>query len=96
MELAEPMRLLVVPVNFTKEDVISAFRRKVKLAHPDMGGTAEMFASLVQARDRLLASLGASARPPKPPQYAEKGARIVYRPIRSSGPARVGATRLLR
>ena len=57
--------------------------REVKKAHPDAGGTAEMFASLVKARDRLLAALGASAPQPKPPQYAAKGVQVRYRPFLS-------------
>ena len=96
MPLAEAMALLKVPANYTKEDVLAAFRREAKKAHPDVGGTAEMFDALVQARDRLLASLGTDAPAPTPPAYAPKGASIVYRPIRSSGRARISATRLLR
>jgi hypothetical protein len=84
MALAEAMALLGVPANYTREEVLAAFRREVKKAHPDAGGTAEMFASLVKARDRLLAALGASAPQPKPPQYAAKGLRMVYRPVRFS------------
>jgi hypothetical protein len=69
--------------------------REVKKAHPDAGGTAEMFAWLVKARDRLLAGLGTSAPQAKPPQYAPKGMRMVYRSVRSTGPARLGSTRRL-
>ena len=36
--LAEAMRLLGVPDNFTREDIIAAFKREVKKAHPDVGG----------------------------------------------------------
>jgi hypothetical protein len=78
-----------------KDDVLAAFRREAKKAHPDLGGTAEMFTALVKARDRLLAALGTNAPAPKPPTYAPKGVPIVYRPIRSSGPARLGSTKLL-
>jgi hypothetical protein len=52
--------------------------REVKKAHPDAGGTAEMFASLVKARDRLLAALGTSAPEPKAPQYSPKGVPVRY------------------
>jgi hypothetical protein len=79
MPLDEARRLLGVPDNYTKEDVLAAFRRKVKKAHPDLGGTAEMFHKLVEARDRLLAALGTSEPPPKPPVYAPSGVTIVYR-----------------
>src|SRR5439155_4260230 len=74
MPLAEAMALLGVPANYTREDVIGGFRRAAKKAHPDLGGTAEMFQRLVEARDRLLAALGTSAPPPRPPSYAPKGA----------------------
>jgi hypothetical protein len=94
MPLAEAMALLKVPANFTKEDVLAAFRREAKKAHPDVGGMAEMFAALVKARDRLLASIGTSAPAPKPPQYAPKGARIIYGRVRVAA-ARIGSTRRL-
>jgi hypothetical protein len=42
-------------------------------AHPDHGGTPEMFRVLVEARDRLLAALGTSAPAPKPRAYAPSG-----------------------
>jgi DnaJ homolog subfamily C member 19 len=64
MPLDEARQLLGLPLNYTREDVIAAFRRAVKKAHPDLGGTAEMFHKLVEARDRLLAALGTSA--PRP------------------------------
>jgi hypothetical protein len=46
MPLAQAMALLGVPANYTREDVISGFRRAAKKAHPDLGGTAEMFRKL--------------------------------------------------
>jgi hypothetical protein len=79
MPLDEARRLLGVPENYTREDVLAAFRRAVKKAHPDLGGTAEMFHKLLEARDRLLAALGTSAPPPKPPVYAPSGVTLVYR-----------------
>jgi hypothetical protein len=78
MPLEQARALLGVPANYTREDVITGFRRAVKKAHPDVGGTAEMFRTLVEARDRLLAALGTSAPAPKPPQYAPKGQKIIY------------------
>ena len=95
MALAEAMALLGVAADYSKENVIAAFRRAVKKAHPDLGGTAEMFQKLVKARDRLLAALGTSAPPPKAPEYAPRGTRMVYRSVRSTGPARLGSTRRL-
>jgi hypothetical protein len=79
MPLAEAMAILGVPANYTKADVLAAFRYKVKKAHPDLGGTAEMFHMLLEARDRLLAALGTSAPPPKPPVYAPSGVTLLYR-----------------
>src|SRR5271165_6911663 len=60
-----------------------------------LGGAAEMFQKLVEARDRLLAALGTGAPAPKPPQYAPKGARIIYRSVRPVAPSRLGSTRRL-
>jgi hypothetical protein len=79
MPLDEARRLLGLPEDYTKEDVLAVLRTAVKKAHPDVGGTAEMFTKLVEARDRLLAALGTSAPPPKPPAYAPSGATVVYR-----------------
>jgi hypothetical protein len=92
MPLATAIALLGVKHDYTKADVLAAFRRKAKAAHPDAGGTAEMFRALVEARDRLLAALGTSAPPPKPPSYAPKGAHLVYRQIRQSQ-SRLGTRR---
>ncbi|MFT2210692.1 hypothetical protein ACLJYM_02265 [Rhizobium giardinii] len=89
LPLAEAMALLGVKEDYTREDVIVAFRRKAKLAHPDIGGTAEMFRKLVDARDRLLAAIGTKAAPPKAPEYAPKGTMMIYRPV-SQSRARIG------
>jgi hypothetical protein len=73
--------------------VIAGFRRAVKKAHPDVGGTPEMFRLLVEARDRLLAALGTSAPAPKMPRYWPKGMRVAYRRVSgSSRQARLGST----
>jgi hypothetical protein len=77
MPLADAIRMLGVPVNYTREDVIAAFRKAAKRAHPDVGGSPEMFRKYVEARDRLLAALGMSA--PPPPKFTPKGVRVVYR-----------------
>ena len=94
MPLATAMQLLGVPENYTKADVLAAFRKAVKKAHPDVGGTEEMFRLLVEARDRLLAAIGTSAPAPKPSTYTPKGVRVVYRTGRSSR-QRIGSTRYL-
>ncbi len=50
-----------------------------------------MFQKLVEARDRLLAALGTSAPPPKPPAYYPKGVRVTYgRSSSSSRAALIG------
>ena len=96
MPLADAMELLGVPADYSKEDVIAAFRREAKKAHPDAGGTAKMFRRLVEARDRLLAAIGTTAPPPKPPSYMPKGVRVIYRSGRAGSSRRLGAmSRLL-
>jgi hypothetical protein len=94
MALARAMELLGVPVNYTRDDVIAVFRREAKKVHPDVGGTAEQFRRLVEARDRLLAALGTSAPPPRMPTYYPSGTHIVYRSGRSQQ-RRLGQTRRL-
>jgi hypothetical protein len=95
MPLAEARAMLGVPADYTEEDVKTAFRRAVKKAHPDLGGTAEDFCRLVEARDRLLAALGTSAPPPKMPAYYPSGMQIRYRTVRRATPSRLGQTRRL-
>ena len=92
MPLAKAIELLGVPANYTKEDIIAGFRQAAKKAHPDAGGTAEMFRTLVEARDRLLAALGTSAPQPKAPAYGPKGTQWVYRVGRSRQQGRLGST----
>lgn len=43
--------------NPTKEDIQLAFKEKARTAHPDVGGSAEKFLELTQARDHALNSL---------------------------------------
>lgn len=96
MPLAEAVALLGVPADYTSDDVIAAFRREAKKVHPDVGGTAEQFRALVEARARLLAALGTSAPAPKMPTYAPKGAQVIYRvDRRASSRRRLGSTRRL-
>ena len=57
MPLERARLLLGLPADYSRDDVLAAFRRKAKEAHPDVGGTAEMFRVLVEARDRLLTAL---------------------------------------
>jgi hypothetical protein len=89
MPLAEAIAILGVPSDYTRADVIAAFRRKAKACHPDLGGSAEAFQKLVEARDRLLAALGIVE--PAPPAYYPSGTRVIYRSGRS-GHARLAAS----
>jgi curved DNA-binding protein CbpA len=52
--------VLGVPADASCEEIRKAFRRKAssrtsKYRHPDKGGTQDLFARLVEARDALLA-----------------------------------------
>jgi hypothetical protein len=89
MPLAEAIALLGVPYDYTKADVIAAFRGKAKTCHPDVGGSAEIFRRLVEARDRLLATLGEKA--PEAPVFYPIGTKVIYRAVRSSS-ARLAAS----
>lgn len=95
LPLADAIALLGVPADYTEADVLAAFRREAKKAHPDLGGTEDQFHKLVEARDRLLAALGTNAPPPKPPTYAPKGANLVYRRFSLDGPKRLASTKRL-
>ncbi|MGX1353002.1 hypothetical protein AB7M49_006611 [Bradyrhizobium elkanii] len=93
MPLADAMALLGVPSDYTRDDVISAFKKAAKRTHPDAGGTAEAFQKAVDARDRLLAALGTKAPAPKMPTYSPKGSRVIYRRGRiGSGQRRLGSS----
>jgi hypothetical protein len=94
MPLEQARLLLGVPDDYTREDVISGFRRAAKKAHPDAGGTAEQFRLLVEARDRLLAAIGTSAPAPKMPQYAPSGIQLRYRSGRHTNRLTSGTRRL--
>lgn len=78
MLLADAIKLLGVPADFSREGIISAFRPKALQCHPDHGGTEAQFIELVKARDRLLASIGTKAAAPKMPEFAPKGTRLRY------------------
>jgi hypothetical protein len=96
MPLAEAIALLGVPADYTEDDVIAAFRRAVKKAHSDLGGTEADFCRLVEARDRLLAALGTSVPAPEMPAYYRSGTRIRYGSGRRSQRQRLGQMRRLR
>lgn len=48
--------LLDVKPGAAREAIMEAFRNLAKVAHPDLGGTAEQWAHLMKARDEALAS----------------------------------------
>jgi hypothetical protein len=56
MTLGEARRALDVPPGADEAAITAAFRRRSKLAHPDVGGSHEMQVLLMQARDCLLAN----------------------------------------
>jgi hypothetical protein len=94
MSLEEARLLLDVAKNYTRADIMTAFRAAAKRCHPDVGGTEEQFRDLVRARDRLLASLGMKAAPPKPPTFRPLGLKPIpglgLRGVRiRSGPPRL-------
>jgi hypothetical protein len=96
MLLADAVALLGVPADFTREDIIAAFRRKALRCHPDHGNTEEQFIALVKARDRLLAALGTKEAAPKMPEFAPAGVKLRYgkwRPDTARPRPKVGQTR---
>ncbi len=55
--LATARRLLGVPQSASAAAIETAFRQRLRTAHPDAGGTAQETHRLTAARDLLLASL---------------------------------------
>lgn len=54
VRLAGAARLLGVRLPASRADVVRAFRRVVMKAHPDLGGSSQMFIDVIKARDELL------------------------------------------
>jgi hypothetical protein len=54
VSLGEHGELLGLGAEFTRDDVMSAFREKAHEHHPDKGGDPAIFRRLVEARDRAL------------------------------------------
>ena len=52
--LTEARQILGVGPDATREEIQAAYRRLIRMAHPDSGGTAGLAAQLNAARDRLL------------------------------------------
>jgi hypothetical protein len=86
MPIADAMALLGLSGNYTERDINSAFRLEAMKTHPDVGGTAEQFRALVEARDRLLAALGTNAPQPVPPTFTPSGFVTRYHVVKSSRP----------
>lgn len=54
MSLEEARSILGVGADATPKDIKTAYRRLIRMAHPDQGGTTGLAAQLNAARDRLL------------------------------------------
>ena len=52
--VAEARQILGVGPEATREEIQAAYKRLIRMAHPDSGGTAGLAAQLNAARDRLL------------------------------------------
>ena len=83
----EAARLLGVSPHAEPAEVKRAFHLWAAWAHPDQGGSAERFAELCAARDRLLQ--GDSARPDAPlvprPRRAWRDVLVRPTPLRTAG-----------
>ena len=64
-----------ISADYTYDDIIAAFRREAKKVHA--AARPSSLRKLVEARDRLLAALPASAPTPKMPTYARKDVQTV-------------------
>ena len=53
-EYETALQLLGLPLGFSETDIESAFRKSVRLHHPDVGGDSTKFRALVAARNLLL------------------------------------------
>ena len=52
--VAEARQILGVGPDATREEIQAAYKRLIRMAHPDSGGTAGLAAQLNAARDKLL------------------------------------------
>ena len=53
-EHEKALQLLGLPLGSSENDIESAFRKSVRLHHPDVGGDSTKFRAIVAARDLLL------------------------------------------
>lgn len=58
---ADALREFGLGPDATSQDVVREFRRRALKAHPDVGGTAEAFKTLIRTRDAALAALEEAA-----------------------------------
>lgn len=63
MEHRQARALLGVPSGVTEADIERAFRRHAHSAHPDRGGSGELFRQIQEAREVLLLDVGATPQP---------------------------------
>jgi ferredoxin len=52
--MGSPFEVLLLDSDATEEEVVEAYRERVKEAHPDQGGSIEEFRAVKQAYDELL------------------------------------------
>lgn len=71
MDGSRARALLGVPPHATTEEVRRVFRRAARRAHPDAGGDAAAFRTVLAARDALVASAG-----PVPPTTRRNWQRL--------------------
>lgn len=58
----DPFSILGIPRNSSTEDIRNAWREKIRLSHPDVGGSHELSISLNQALQQALASVQSEPR----------------------------------
>jgi predicted SprT family Zn-dependent metalloprotease len=81
------MALLGVAPNYSKGELLRAFRRKAKHAHPDAGGGNDMMRALIEAKELLLAWLADRPRTMPAPAAEEEqsDSTVAITPIEYGG-----------
>ncbi len=90
MPLDQACQMLGVPANYSREDVVKAFRRLALKHHPDHGGDAGAFQKLTEARNLLLSLIGMKAERVKEPAFRARGVKTIYTTWRPTSPRRIG------
>jgi hypothetical protein len=80
VDQAAARRLLRLPAGASARQVEAAFRVQVRSAHPDLGGDAECFQQVVEARKVLLAP---SRSPIVTPRTPRRPAQVQFVPSSS-------------